>query len=501
MILRQVAYCVVRAQARTRTNNRMPDMKLTTRAEDFSEWYNQLVLRAELADYAPVRGCMIVRPYGWALWENITAALDKRFKATGHVNAAFPLLIPRSFIDKEKSHVAGFSPELAVVTHGGGEKLEEPLVIRPTSETIIGHAYAKWIQSYRDLPILINQWNSVVRWELRTRLFLRTLEFFWQEGHTAHATAEEAEAETRQMLDIYTDFAVREAAVPVIPGRKSAAERFAGADQTYSIEAMMGDCKALQAGTSHNLGQNFAKAFEIRYLDKGGVLQHCWTTSWGMSTRFVGAIIMVHGDDQGLILPPRLAPFQLVIVPIYKTDDERAAVMENAQRLRRELVDAGIRVKMDEREGMSPGFKFNDWEMRGVPLRLELGPKDVAKASVVLARRDRPGKEGKSFVPQQGIAAAVAQMLEEIQKALYDRALEFRRANTAEPADYEEFKKAVEKGFAFSWWCGGTECEEKIKEETKATMRCIPLEQPGGSGKCIYCGQPAAEKAIFAKAY
>jgi prolyl-tRNA synthetase len=287
----------------------------------------------------------------------------------------------------------------------------------------------------------------------------------------------------------------------VIPGRKSAAERFAGADQTYSIEAMMGDCKALQAGTSHNLGQNFAKAFEIRYLDKGGVLQHCWTTSWGMSTRFVGAIIMVHGDDQGLILPPRLAPFQLVIVPIYKTDDERAAVMENAQRLRRELVDAGIRVKMDEREGMSPGFKFNDWEMRGVPLRLELGPKDVAKASVVLARRDRPGKEGKSFVPQQGIAAAVAQMLEEIQKALYDRALEFRRANTAEPADYEEFKKAVEKGFAFSWWCGGTECEEKIKEETKATMRCIPLEQPGGSGKCIYCGQPAAEKAIFAKAY
>ena len=297
----------------------MSDLKLPTRAEDFSEWYNQLVLRAELADYAPVRGCMIVRPYGWALWENITAALDSRFKATGHVNAAFPLLIPRSFIEKEKSHVAGFSPELAVVTHGGGEKLEEPLVIRPTSETIIGHAYAKWIQSYRDLPVLINQWNSVVRWELRTKLFLRTLEFFWQEGHTAHATLEEAEVETRQMLDIYTDFAVREAAVPVIPGRKSDSERFAGADQTFSIEAMMGDGKALQAGTSHNLGQNFAKAFEIRYLDKGGVLQHCWTTSWGLSTRFVGAIIMVHGDDQGLILPPRLAPFQLVIVPIYKT--------------------------------------------------------------------------------------------------------------------------------------------------------------------------------------
>jgi prolyl-tRNA synthetase len=417
------------------------------------------------------------------------------------VNAAFPLLIPRSFIEKEKSHVAGFSPELAVVTHGGGEKLEEPLVIRPTSETIIGHAYAKWIQSYRDLPVLINQWNSVVRWELRTKLFLRTLEFFWQEGHTAHATAEEAEAETRQMLDVYTDFAVREAAVPVIPGLKSDSERFAGAEKTYSIEAMMGDGKALQAGTSHNLGQNFAKAFEIRYLDKTGVLQHCWTTSWGLSTRFVGAIIMVHGDDQGLILPPRLAPFQLVIVPIFKSDDEKSAVMENAHKLRKELIDAGIRVKMDEREGMSPGFKFNDWEMRGVPLRLELGPKDVAKGSVVLARRDRPGKEGKSFVPQQGIGAAVAQLLVEIQQSLFDRALAFRKANTAEPADYAEFKTAVEKGFAFSWWCGGSDCEEKIKEETKATMRCIPIEQPGGSGTCIYCGKPAKEKAIFAKAY
>ncbi|MBZ5500832.1 MAG: proline--tRNA ligase [Acidobacteriia bacterium] len=486
------------------------EMKLPKRSEDFSEWYNQLVLRAELADYAPVRGCMIVRPYGWAVWENITAALDRRFKATGHVNAAFPLLIPRSFIEKEKSHVEGFSPELAVVTHGGGEELEEPLVIRPTSETIIGHAYSKWIQSYRDLPLLINQWNSVVRWELRTKLFLRTLEFFWQEGHTAHATAEEAEAETRQMLDVYTDFAVREAAVPVIPGRKSAAERFAGAEQTYSIEAMMGDGKALQAGTSHNLGQNFAKAFEIRYLDKTGVLQHCWTTSWGLSTRFIGAIIMVHGDDQGLILPPRLAPYQIVIVPIYKTDEEKASVLETAQRLRRELVDAGIRVKLDEREGMSPGFKFNDWEMRGVPLRMELGPKDVAKGSVVLARRDRPGREGKSFVPQQGIAAAVAQALEEIQKALYERALAFRQANTADPADYAAFKQAVEKGFAYSWWCGGAGCEEKIKDETKATMRCIPAEDPisgqsapqaGGAAKCIYCGAAAQEKAIFARAY
>src|ERR1700722_11046156 len=436
MNLRRVAVSVARvdaSRARARTNKSMPDMKLTTRAEDFSEWYNQLVLRAELADYAPVRGCMIVRPYGWALWENITAALETRFKATAHVNAAFPLLIPRSFIDKEKSHVAGFSPELAVVTHGGGEKLDEPLVIRPTSETIIGHSYAKWIQSYRDLPILINQWNSVVRWELRTKLFLRTLEFFWQEGHTAHATLEEAEAETRQMLDIYADFAVNEAAVPVIPGRKSASERFAGADQTYSIEAMMGDGKALQAGTSHNLGQNFAKAFGIRYLDREGALQFCWTTSWGLSTRFIGAIIMVHGDDQGLILLPQLAPIQVVVVPIYKNDEEKAQVFDAAKKIREQLVKAEIRVKVDEREGQSPGFKFNDWEMRGVPLRVEIGPKDVAKGSVVLAHRENPGKEGKTFVSQDGIAGAVQQLLLEIQKALFDRALAFRNTHTFEP--------------------------------------------------------------------
>ncbi len=479
----------------------MSDLKLPSRSEDFSEWYNQLVLRAELADYAPVRGCMIVRPYGWALWENITAALDRRFKATGHVNAAFPLLIPKSFIEREKSHVEGFAPELAVVTIGGGEKLEEPLVIRPTSETIIGHAYAKWIQSYRDLPVLINQWNSVVRWELRTKLFLRTLEFFWQEGHTAHATAEEGEAETRQMLDIYADMAVRDAAIPVIPGRKSDSEKFAGADITYAIEAMMGDGKALQAGTSHNLGQNFAKAFEIRYLDKNGQLQFCWTTSWGLSTRFIGAIIMVHGDDQGLIMPPRLAPFQVVLVPIFKSDEEKAPVMEAARKIRSELVAADIRVKMDEREGFSPGFKFNDWEMRGVPLRIELGPKDVAKGSAVLARRDRPGKEGKSFVPQAGIADAVSKLLAEIQQALYDRALKTRESNTFEPKDYGEFKTAVERGFARSHWCGSADCEAKIKADTKATMRCIPLEQSGGDGKCIFCGQAAKDKAIFARAY
>jgi prolyl-tRNA synthetase len=479
----------------------MADLKLASRSEDFSEWYNQLVLRAELADYAPVRGCMIVRPYGWALWENIMAALDRRFKATGHVNAAFPLLIPQSFISKEKSHVAGFSPELAVVTHGGGEKLEEPLVIRPTSETVIGHMYAKWIQSYRDLPVLINQWNSVVRWELRTKLFLRTLEFYWQEGHTAHATFEEGEAETRQMLDVYTDFAVKEAAVPVIPGRKSASERFAGADQTYSIEAMMGDCKALQAGTSHNLGQNFAKAFEIRYLDQAGTLQYCWTTSWGLSTRFVGAIIMVHGDDQGLILPPRLAPFQVVIVPIFKTDEEKAQVFTAAEKIRGQLAAVDVRVKVDQREGQSPGFKFNDWEMRGVPLRMEIGPKDIAKGGVVLARRDKPGKEGKSFVSQDGIQVSVQQMLVEIQKALFDRALAFREANTWEPKNYDEFRSVVEKGFARAFWCGNSKCEEQIKEETKATLRCIPIEQPGGAGTCIVCGTPSKELAIFGKAY
>ncbi|MCL4524069.1 MAG: proline--tRNA ligase [Acidobacteria bacterium] len=479
----------------------MAEQKLPTRAEDFSEWYNQLVLRAELADYAPIKGCMIVRPYGWTLWENIQQGLDRRFKATGHVNCAFPLFIPKSFIEKEKHHVEGFSPELAVVTIGGGEELTEPLVVRPTSETIIGHMWAKWIQSYRDLPLLYNQWNSVVRWEMRTKLFLRTMEFFWQEGHTAHATAEEGEAETRQMLDIYTDFAVNDAAIPVIPGRKSEAERFAGAETTYSIEAMMGDGKALQSGTSHNLGQNFSKAFEIRYLDDKGELQFCWTTSWGLSTRFIGAIIMVHGDDQGLILPPRLAPYQAVIVPIWKNDEEKTLVMSAAKEIRTQLTAAGVRVKTDEREGMSPGFKFNDWEMRGVPLRIEVGPKDVAKGTVVLARRDKPGREGKAFVSRDGLATSVAKLLDEIHTALYDRALAFRKANTVETEDYTEFKKAVEKGFAFSHWCGSADCEEKIKEETKATMRCIPLDQTPSEGKCVYCAKAARERAIFAKAY
>ena len=425
----------------------MAEEKLPTRAEDFSEWYNQLVLKAQLADYAPVRGCMVVRPYGWALWENIQGALDRRFKATGHQNVAFPLLIPKSFIEKEKHHVEGFSPELAVVTIGGGEELAEPLIVRPTSETIIGHMWSKWIQSYRDLPVLMNQWNSVVRWELRTKLFLRTLEFYWQEGHTAHASREEAVEETRQMLDVYTDFAVNEAAIPVIPGAKSDAEKFAGADVTYSIEAMMGDGKALQAGTSHFLGQNFAQAFDVKYLDQTGVQQHCWTTSWGLSTRFIGAIIMVHGDDQGLVMPPRLAPTQVVIVPIYKTDDEKSAVLKTAKELKAQLVKANLRVTLDEREGFSPGWKFNDWEMRGVPVRVELGPKDVAKQAAMLARRDKPGREGKVSAPLADLAGTIEKLLVEIHQSLFDKALAFRRSNTHEAKSYDEFKKAVETGF------------------------------------------------------
>jgi len=473
--------------------------KLTTRKENYSEWYNQVIQRAELADYAPVRGCMVVRPHGWALWENIQQSLDKRFKATGHVNAAFPLLIPMSFLEKEKEHVEGFSPELAVVTIGGGEKLEEPLVIRPTSETIIGYMYSKWIKSYRDLPVLINQWGNVVRWEMRTRLFLRTLEFYWQEGHTAHATRKEAEEETLRMLETYTRFAIDEAAVPVIPGRKSATEKFAGAVHSYSIEAMMGDTKALQAGTSHLLGQNFAKAFNIQFSDENNNLQYCWTTSWGLSTRFIGAIIMTHGDDQGLILPPKLAPIQVVIVPIYKSDEERAKVMPMVETLKSSLSD--LRIKVDDRNEVTPGFKFNDWEMRGVPLRLEVGPKDVEKNSVMAARRDIPGREGKSFLPMEQIYKSVSDLLADIQSSLYKRAVEFRDAHIHEPKDYEDLKTIVENGWAYSWWCGDPACEAKVKEDTKATTRCIPLDQSGGKGQCIVCGKEATEKVHFSRAY
>lgn len=477
----------------------MDNEKLTPRSENFSEWYNQLIQRAELADNAPVRGCMVVRPYGWALWENIQGALDKRFKATGHVNAAFPLLIPMSFLQKEKEHVKGFSPELAVVTHGGGQELEEPLVVRPTSETIIGYMYSKWIKSYRDLPVLINQWGNVVRWEMRTRPFLRTLEFYWQEGHTAHATEKEAEEETMRMLEVYTRFAVDEAAVPVIPGRKSDTERFAGAVRTFSIEAMMGDTKALQSGTSHLLGQNFAKAFDIQYSDENNTQQYCWTTSWGLSTRFIGAIIMSHGDDQGLVLPPKLAPIQVVIVPIYKNDEERSKVMPFIETLKLALSD--LRIKVDDRTELSPGFKYNDWEMRGVPVRLEVGPRDVEKNSVMAARRDIPGRDGKKILPLEGLSGQIAELLLEIHSSMYEKAKAFRDAHIFDPKDYEELKTTIEKGWAFSWWCGDAACEAKVKEDTKATTRCIPLDQPGGKGKCIVCGKEAHEKVYFSKAY
>jgi len=477
----------------------MSDEKLTPRNVDFSEWYNQLVLKAELADYAPVRGCMVVRPYGWALWENIQATLDKRFKVTGHVNAAFPLFIPMSFLEKEKAHVEGFSPELAIVTIGGGEKLEEPLVVRPTSETVIGHMYAKWIKSYRDLPVLINQWGNVVRWELRTKLFLRTLEFYWQEGHTAHATEQEAREETRRMLGVYADFAINEGAVPVIQGIKSETEKFAGAVQSTSIEAMMGDTRALQSGTSHFLGQNFAKAFNIQYLDTNNTLQYVWTTSWGLSTRFIGAIIMTHGDDQGLILPPRLAPIQIVIIPIYKNDAERSAVMPVVERIKTELAE--FRLKVDDRTEVTPGFKFNDWEMRGVPLRIEIGPKDVEKGTVAMARRDKPGREGKSFVPQARLSRTVGMLLDEIQASLLARATTFRDSHIFDPKDYAELTEVVQNGWAYSYWCGDNECEAKVKEDTKATTRCIPLEQKEEKGKCIVCGKNAKRKVYFARAY
>lgn len=477
----------------------MAEDRIPSRAENFSEWYNQLVLKAELADYAPVRGCMIVRPYGWALWENLQSALDRRFKATGHVNAAFPMLIPKSFLEREKEHVEGFSPQLAVVTIGGGEVLEEPLVVRPTSETIIGHMYAKWIKSYRDLPVLINLWNSVLRWEIRTKLFLRTSEFWWQEGHTAHASEKEAVHETLQMLDIYADVAENEAAIPVVKGRKSESEKFAGAKDSYSIEAMMGDTRALQAATSHNLGQNFARAFEIRYLDQDNQQQYCWTTSWGLSTRVIGAIIMVHGDDQGLILPPRLAPHQIVVVPIHRNDAERSAVQEAVARVARQLSD--YRVRVDDRDGLTPGFKFNDAEMRGVPLRVEIGPKDVAQGTVTLARRDRPGKVGKSVIPQEALERRVGEVLNDIHRSMLDRARVFQKENTHEPRTYNEFKGIVQGGWALAWWCGKAECEATVKEETKATTRNIPLDQAEGEGVCVHCGEPAHERALWARAY
>ena len=476
----------------------MDEKKLTTQTENFSDWYNQLVLRAEMADYAPVRGCMVVRPYGWALWENIQKAFDERFKATGHVNAAFPLLIPQSFMTKEKEHVEGFAPELAVVTHGGGELLEEPLVIRPTSETIIGTMYSKWIQSYRDLPVLINQWGNVVRWEMRTKLFLRTLEFYWQEGHTAHATAEEAQEETLKILDIYADFARNEAAIPVVAGQKSESEKFAGAKVTYAIEAMMGDTKALQSGTSHNLGQNFARAFDIKFLDENNQLQYCYTTSWGVSTRIIGAIIMTHGDDQGLVLPPRLAPIQVVIVPIFRKDEEKQAVMEVVDAVVKGLPN--VRIKVDDRQGVTPGFKFNDWELKGVPLRIEIGPKDVQNHTLALARRDIPGRDGKSFQPMQGFETYIPEMLVTIQANMLAKATKFRDDHIFEVENFEDFKDVVEnKGWAKVWWSDDAENEAKIKEITKATLRCYAESE--GEGICFYSGLKTDKKVYFARSY
>lgn len=479
----------------------MASLGVTPRSEDYARWYTDVVIKADLADYAPVRGCMIIKPYGYELWEAIKAGLDRRFKATGHQNAYFPLFIPMSFLEREAEHVEGFAPELAVVTHGGGKELEEPLVVRPTSETVIGHAFAEWIQSYRDLPLLINQWANVVRWELRTRLFLRTLEFLWQEGHTAHATHEEALEETLRILDIYADFATSDAAIPVIKGRKSDQERFKGADTSYTIEAMMGNKWALQAGTSHDLGQNFARAFDIQYLDADNERQYCWTTSWGVSTRMVGAVVMVHGDDQGLRLPPRLAPIQVVIVPIYRDDSERSGVMDAVARVADSLLSARIRTHVDEREEATPGFKFNDWEMRGVPLRIEIGPRDVEKGEVTLVRRDLTGKEAKSTTQQQGIIGTVTMRLNHIQNSLLQQATEFRDANLHEVSTYEELREVVEDGWALAWHCGGAQCEDKIQEDTKATSRCSPMDQESGKGKCVICGKKATERTYFARAY
>jgi prolyl-tRNA synthetase len=477
----------------------MAEEKLTSQKENFSEWYNQVVLRADLADYSPVRGCMVVKPYGWALWENIKAHLDRRFKETGHVNAAFPMLIPMSFFEKEKDHVEGFSPELAVVTHGGGQELEEALAVRPTSETIIGYMYAKWIKSWRDLPVKINQWANVMRWEMRPRLFLRTAEFYWQEGHTAHATYEEAQEETLLMLNVYADFARQMAAIPVLKGVKSETEKFPGAVNTYSIEAMMGDTKALQAGTSHNLGQNFAKAFDIKYLSPNNTLEYCWTTSWGVSTRLIGAIIMAHGDDNGLVLPPRLAPYQIVIVPIFKNEDEKAVVMECVDKVMAQLKE--FRVKLDDRTELTPGFKYHEWELRGVPLRLEIGPKDVEKNSVMAARRDVPGKPGKSFLSQDNLADQVRDLLDTIQDGILAKAEKFRDDNIHEAKTYDDLKGIVENGWAEAWWCGDPACEAKIKADTKATTRCMNFEHQHGHGQCVCCGKDAEKKIYFSKAY
>lgn len=487
---------------------------LPKRSEDYSLWYNELVKHADLAENSPVRGCMVIKPYGYAIWEKMQQTLDKMFKDTGHYNAYFPLFIPKSFLSKEAAHVEGFAKECAVVTHyrlrnapdGSGvivdpeAKLEEELIVRPTSETVIWSTYKNWIQSYRDLPILVNQWANVVRWEMRTRLFLRTAEFLWQEGHTAHATAQEAVAETRQMLDVYATFAEEFMAVPVIRGIKTPNERFAGAVDTYCIEALMQDGKALQAGTSHFLGQNFAKAFDVQFANKENRMEYVWGTSWGVSTRLMGALIMAHSDDDGLVLPPRLAPIQVVIVPIYKGADQLAQVAQKAQAIRQNLLKKGISVRFDDRDTATPGFKFAEWELKGVPVRLAMGPRDLANGTVEVARRDTKTKQ---ILPVEGIEEAVERLLEDIQTNIYQRAAEFRQSATTRVDTFEQFKEVLDTkaGFVYAHWDGTTETEEKIKELTKATIRCIPLDNPQEDGLCVYSGKPSVQRVLFARAY
>ncbi len=488
--------------------------EITSRASDYSQWYNDLVIKGELADHSAVRGCMVIKPYGFALWENMRDALDKMFKDTGHVNAYFPLFIPKSFLSKEAAHVEGFAKECAVVTHyrlkndpnGGGvivdpeAKLEEELIIRPTSETIIWNTYKDWVQSYRDLPLLINQWANVVRWEMRTRLFLRTAEFLWQEGHTAHATKEEAVEETEKMLGVYATFVEEFMALPVIKGVKTASERFAGAEDTYCIEALMQDGKALQAGTSHFLGQNFAKAFDVKFSNKENQLEYVWATSWGVSTRLVGALVMAHSDDQGLILPPKIAPFQVVIVPIYKGDEQKSMIDGKVKEIMSELKAMGIRVKYDDNDNARPGWKFAEYEMKGVPVRLAIGARDLEKNVVEVARRDT--KE-KRVIPLEGITGYVESLLVEIQTAMFDKAKLYQQEHITPADTWEEFEKLLDEkgGFISAHWDGTMETEEMIKEKTKATIRCIPLENKQETGQCIYSGKASKERVLFARAY
>lgn len=494
---------------------------ITKRSEDYSAWYNELVKKADLAENSDVRGCMVIKPYGFAIWEKMQAEIDRMFKATGHSNAYFPLFIPKSYLSKEADHVEGFAKECAVVTHyrlknaedGSGvvvdpaAKLEEELIVRPTSETVIWSTYKKWIQSYRDLPILLNQWANVVRWEMRTRIFLRTAEFLWQEGHTAHATKEEAEAETVQMMNVYADFAENFMAVPVVKGIKSESERFAGALETYCIEALMQDGKALQAGTSHFLGQNFAKAFDVKFLNKENKEELVWGTSWGVSTRLMGALIMAHSDDNGLVLPPKLAPIQVVIVPIYKGDEQFEAVSAKANEIKKALEAVGVSVKYDNRDTYKPGFKFADWEMKGVPVRLALGARDLENGTVEMARRDvvdpNNRNAGKKVVNFDDVVAEVQATLEDMQNSIYKKALDFRTEKTTKVDTYEEFKQVLDEkgGFVLAHWDGTAETEDKIKNETKATIRCIPLDADEEAGKCIYSGEPSARRVLFARAY